>query len=135
MSTIFDQIDTALEQVQRAREQLITDVSAAHRESRVARLYEIEAGIWSRLFELSRCRLHWRAALAAEALARQHAQRWRSGSELVPAYGSAAMETQLLGSQAAGIVLDRAVEAALDDRGTLSGRYADTTSRAQGAAR
>jgi len=134
MTTTFDQIDTTLEQVRRAREQLITNVTAADRESRVARLYEIEAGLWSRLFELSRSRLQCRAALAAEVLARQHARHWQDLSEPIPANGSAASGTPPLGRVPAGVVLNGAAEEILDDRETLSGRDADTASLAQGAA-
>lgn len=70
-------IDEALERVQRLREQLLTDVEAPDRAGRLALVFEFEARLWSQLFDLSAQRLIWRAALAAEALARQHARIWR----------------------------------------------------------
>jgi len=45
---------------------------------RIADLYEQEARVWSLLFERSRSRIHWRAALSAEAYARSCARGWRA---------------------------------------------------------
>lgn len=70
-------LDEALERVVRLREQLLTDPFAEARAERLALLFESEARAWSQLYELTRLRPVWRAALAAELLARQQAARWR----------------------------------------------------------
>lgn len=70
-------LDEALERVIRLREQLLADPYAECRAERLALLFESEARAWSQLFELTRLRPGWRAALAAELVARQQATRWR----------------------------------------------------------
>lgn len=70
-------LDEALERVLRLREQLLADPFAEARAERLALLFESEARAWSQLFELTRLRPVWRAALAAELVARQQATQWR----------------------------------------------------------
>lgn len=69
-------IDAALDQVQRHRERLLAEAAGARRSAGIAELYEREARLWSALFDHSRIRVHWRAALVAEAYARQRARYW-----------------------------------------------------------
>lgn len=71
------QLDAALEHLQRRRDELLTDTTDADCAERVAELYEIEARLWSTLFERTEVRLVWRAALAAESHARLWARHWR----------------------------------------------------------
>jgi hypothetical protein len=75
--SVTKQIDEALDQVQKDRERVLAADPGAERSNRMADLYEIEARCWSVLFEHSRIRLHWRAALSAHEHARQSARRWR----------------------------------------------------------
>lgn len=75
-------LDEALERVLRLREQLLADPFAEARAERLALLFESEARAWSQLFELTRLRPVWRAALAAELVARQQAARWRERAEV-----------------------------------------------------
>ncbi|QJY44802.1 hypothetical protein [Pseudonocardia broussonetiae] len=77
MSSVLMHLDEALERVIRLRERLLADPFAEARAERLALLFESEARAWSQLFELTRLRPVWRAALAAELLARQQAARWR----------------------------------------------------------
>lgn len=77
MSSVLVHLDEALERVIRLREQLLADPLAEARAERLALLFESEARAWSQLFELTRLRPVWRAALAAELLARQQAAQWR----------------------------------------------------------
>jgi hypothetical protein len=74
-------IDTALEQVQRYRERVLAEQAGPQRSALVAELYEREVRLWSALFAHTRVRVHWRAALAAEAYARQCARSWRRAAE------------------------------------------------------
>ncbi|MPZ67347.1 MAG: hypothetical protein GEU83_18205 [Pseudonocardiaceae bacterium] len=74
-------IDAALEQVQRHRERALTETAGPRRAALIAELYEREARLWSALFSHTRIRVHWRAALAAEAYARQRARSWRRAAE------------------------------------------------------
>lgn len=69
-------IDAALDQVQRQRERVLAGKAGPRRSALVAELYEREASLWSALFEHTRVRVHWRAALVAEAYARQRASSW-----------------------------------------------------------
>ena len=71
------QLDEALERVVRLRERLLAESEAPGRAERLALLFESEARAWSQVFELSSDRLVWRAALAAELVARQQARAWR----------------------------------------------------------
>lgn len=75
-------IDAALEQVQRHRERALAETSGPRRCVLIAELYEREARLWSALFAHTRIRVHWRAALAAEAYARQCARSWRRAAEV-----------------------------------------------------
>ncbi len=70
-------IDEALDQVQRHRERVLAEAPGVERSTRIAALYEREACLWSALFEFTRTRVYWRAALAAEIRARQLAWQWR----------------------------------------------------------
>ncbi len=74
---ITAQLDGALDVLMGERERLMTEHPSATRAAKLARLYELEARLWTTLFERTRTRLQWRAALAAEAYARQHARQWR----------------------------------------------------------
>lgn len=71
------QLDVALDHLQRRRDAVLTDVGDPDRALRVAELYEVEARLWSTLFEHAEVRLIWRAALAAESHARLWARQWR----------------------------------------------------------
>ena len=71
------QLDSALEQLLRRREQSERAEPGPDRSMQIARLYDIEARLWSVTFESTGVRLYWRAALAAEAHARGQAERWR----------------------------------------------------------
>ena len=76
-SGVRDRVDAELDGLQREREQVMASAPGRERSQRMAELYELEAGWWSVLFEHARARVHWRAALAAEAHAKQCAQHWR----------------------------------------------------------
>lgn len=73
-----DVLDALLDQLQERREYAFVAAPSAHRAARLAELYEREARVWSLLFEHSRSRIYWRAALSAEAYARAHARSWRT---------------------------------------------------------
>lgn len=75
------QLDGALDVLVRQREQLMAQRPSVERAVGLARLYELEARLWSTLFEHSRSRVQWRAALAAEAYARSCARHWRRRAE------------------------------------------------------
>jgi hypothetical protein len=66
-----------LEQVYRDREQLLRATPCPARSQLIADQFDHEAWLWSVLFERTRSRLTWRAALAAEAYARGSARWWR----------------------------------------------------------
>ncbi len=70
-------IDLALDQLLRRRERLLAAAPCSERSIKLAALYQYEASLWSALFEHARLRVHWRAALTAEAHARQLARGWR----------------------------------------------------------
>lgn len=74
---ITAQLNSVLDMVTRKRERLMTEHPSAGRAENLAGLYELEARVWATLFEHSRTRVQWRAALAAEAYARQLARLWR----------------------------------------------------------
>lgn len=73
---ITAQLDIGLEQLLRTRERLVAGRAWVGRDAEVARAYELEAQLWSVLFERTQDRLIWRAALAAEAHARFWAAYW-----------------------------------------------------------
>ena len=70
-------LDAELEQVYRAREQLLRATPCPARSQLIADQFDHEAWLWSVLFERTRSPLTWRAALAAEAYARGSARWWR----------------------------------------------------------
>jgi len=74
---IMVRIDSVLDRLQQLREQVVAETPSVRRSTRIAELYEQEARLWSALFEHTRVRVHWRAALSAEAYARHCAQHWR----------------------------------------------------------
>ena len=74
---VTGQVDAALDQVQKDRERVLAAAPGSERSTRIAELYEIEARCWSVLFEHSRTRVYWRAALSAHEHARQSARSWR----------------------------------------------------------
>lgn len=71
------ELDVALERILREREAVQRGATGHVRSLRMAHLFDIEARLWSVLFESTGIRLYWRAALAAEASARGSAQQWR----------------------------------------------------------
>jgi hypothetical protein len=75
------QLDIALEQLQRRRERLTAEPVDVECAVRIAGLYELEARLWSVLFERSRGRIQWRAALSAEAYARSCARAWKAQAQ------------------------------------------------------
>jgi len=75
--TTVGSVNAALDQLQQHRERILAEVPGAVRSTRMAALYEFEAGLWSVLFEHTDTRVYWRAALAAEVHARQLARHWR----------------------------------------------------------
>jgi hypothetical protein len=95
MSGVFEHLDEVLMRLTQQRDALLAAPGAADRSSRLAELFEIEAQMWSQLYELSTLRLVWRAALAAEAGARANAALWaaraaREKAGAVPAQSWAA---------------------------------------------
>ncbi len=70
-------VEAELEQVYRAREQLLRATPCPARSQLIADAFDHEAWLWSVLFERTRSPLTWRAALAAEAYARGSARWWR----------------------------------------------------------
>lgn len=72
------QLDAALDTIVREREWTLARATGLDRAVRLAELYQLEARLWSTLFEQVRTRLYWRAALGAEAHARRCAEYWRS---------------------------------------------------------
>lgn len=76
------QLDVALDRLRCQLEQLTREPASAARSLKIARLYQLEARLWSVLFERARHRLYWRAALAAEARARECARYWSARSAI-----------------------------------------------------
>ncbi|MDQ4037114.1 MAG: hypothetical protein M3313_01870 [Actinomycetota bacterium] len=75
--TAVGSVDAALDRLQQHRERILAEAPGAVRSTRMAELYEHEAGLWSVLFEHTGTRVYWRAALTAEVYARQSARHWR----------------------------------------------------------
>jgi hypothetical protein len=73
-------IEVELDRVSRERDALLRAVPSPARSQLLADLFDHEAWLWSTLFERTRSRLMWRAALAAEAHARLSARWWRRQS-------------------------------------------------------
>lgn len=71
-------IEVELDRVYRQRESLFRAAPCATRAELIADQFDLEAWLWSLLFERTSSRLMWRAALAAEAHARMSARWWRS---------------------------------------------------------
>lgn len=76
-SSIEQQIDAALDEIQQARAQLLARPASPHRSVQLAELAEAEAAWWARLCEHSDTRVHWRAALSAREHAQHTARRHR----------------------------------------------------------
>jgi len=70
-------LDAALDEVQREQACVRRLSPSAARSHQMADLCAREARLWQVLFERTRSRVHWRAALAAELYARERARRWR----------------------------------------------------------
>lgn len=70
-------IEAALDAIDRERLRLLTHGATARRSMRLADLADAEAEWWGVLFEHSRARAQWRAALAAREAARRTAAQWR----------------------------------------------------------
>jgi len=77
-SSMTDVLDALLEQLQRRRERVLKTPLSPNRAVRLAELYEQEARLWSLVFERATSRIHWRAALSAEAHAQSCARVWRA---------------------------------------------------------
>lgn len=71
-------LDVALDELVREREWTLACGEGFEQAVRLAELYQLEARLWSSLFEHVRIRIYWRAALAAEAHARQCAAYWQA---------------------------------------------------------
>jgi hypothetical protein len=76
-SSYTQQVDAALDRIQRAREQVTARPPSAENSQRLAELADAEASWWETLSEHSRVRVHWRAALAARERAQRVARGWR----------------------------------------------------------
>lgn len=74
---VLAQVDAALDEIQRLRERVMVQQPSTGRFVRLAELSESEAGWWLLLFERSRTRVYWRAALSAHEHARASARQWR----------------------------------------------------------
>ncbi|MDN5858803.1 MAG: hypothetical protein L0H84_09290 [Pseudonocardia sp.] len=70
-------IEAELDELFRDREQLLRAEPSPVRSQLIADLFDQEAWLWSTLFETTRSRLTWRAALVAQAHARVSARSWR----------------------------------------------------------
>lgn len=75
-------VDEALDAVSAARARLLGDPPTAARAMALAELADIEADWWAVLFEATRVRPVWRAALGAREAARLDAARWRRLAEV-----------------------------------------------------
>lgn len=74
---VNEQVDVALDDIQRERERVTVRPDSCWRSTRLAELAEMEACWWAVLFEHARIRVHWRAALVAHEAARRSAKAWR----------------------------------------------------------
>lgn len=79
--SLLARVDDALDEIQRMRERIMVQKSSADRFARLAELADGEARWWLLLFERSRSRVYWRAALAAHEHARQSARKWRRAAD------------------------------------------------------
>lgn len=70
-------IEAELDELYRDRERLLRAPPSPTRSHLLADLFDHEAWLWSTLFETTRSRLMWRAALVAQAHARVSARSWR----------------------------------------------------------
>jgi hypothetical protein len=75
--TFREEVDAALDQVQRQREGVMRQCPCARRSQALAELCHIEADWWALLAERAPTRLQWRAALGARENALRLARRWR----------------------------------------------------------
>lgn len=82
ITPVARRIDAALDELQKDREHVLASFAGSERCARMAALYQLEAQCWSALFECTRVRVHWRAALAAEIGARRLARHWRHRAEM-----------------------------------------------------
>ena len=76
MSSDSHHLDQAVERLARIRDELLADHTAPDRAAHLATVFASEAEAWSQVYELAHLRLIWRAALAAEAGARENAAVW-----------------------------------------------------------
>ena len=81
-TTLSERIDAVLDQLQSGREYAMARLVGPERAVRMATLYELEARCWASLFECTRTRVYWRAALAAEVGAHRLARHWRRRAEM-----------------------------------------------------
>lgn len=70
-------IEMEMARVCRQREELFRAKPSPARAEQIAEQFDLEAWLWSMVFEKTSSRLMWRAALAAEAHARMSARWWR----------------------------------------------------------
>jgi len=80
-SSMTDVLDALLNEIQQRRKRALAAAPSASRAACLVLTCEQEAWVWSRLFERSRSRIYWRAALSAEAHARACARSWRPLAE------------------------------------------------------
>ena len=76
-SSHIEQVEAALDGIQRAREQVMAQPPSAEHSQQLAVLADAEASWWEALSEHSRVRVHWRAALTAREHAQHIARSWR----------------------------------------------------------
>jgi hypothetical protein len=77
-------IEAELDQLYRDREHLLRATPSPARSHLIADMFDQEAWLWSTLFETTRSRLMWRAALVAQAHARASARSWRRHAATQP---------------------------------------------------
>lgn len=70
-------IEAELDELYRDRERLLRTETSPARSHLLADQFDHEAWLWAALFETTRSRLMWRAALVAQAHARVSARSWR----------------------------------------------------------
>jgi hypothetical protein len=69
--------DAALDAIQAAREEAITQLTGGKQSQRLALLADAEAACWERVFDRARTRAQWRAAIAAREWAQQLERTYR----------------------------------------------------------
>lgn len=83
--TVLQQADAAFDEVQKARAEAMAGPPGVERCLHLAWIADVEAAWWAVLFEHSRTRTQWRAALVAREYALQSARSWRRQAAAPPA--------------------------------------------------